>query len=79
MGPLQRLAAVAVVLAVLAIAGVDGCDKGACQVRRAGRSGCVAECVRCRLMLAGLCPSQACERASTPVRTLRPESCVLAL
>ena len=36
MGPLQRLAAVAVVLAVVAIAGVDSCDKGACQVRRAG-------------------------------------------
>ena len=83
MGPLQRLAAVLVVLAVLSIACVDGCDKGACQVRRAGRSGCVAECDRCRLMLARLCPSQAggraCERASTPVRTLRPESCVLAL
>jgi len=32
MGTMQRLAAVAVFIAVLAIAGVDGCDKGACQV-----------------------------------------------
>ena len=45
MGPMQRLAAVAVVLAVLAIAGVDGCDKGACQVRRGGP--CQEKRLRC--------------------------------